>query len=116
MNPWKEIRTRPALDTIVERLTEVTAQAVDQFTPNSRPSPYAKRWFTPDLKAQQIEVNQVRRRWQASCAELGRHHPSSMAAFLDMQRKRRAWTRKIEKVKASHWKQFLDEAGEGMLW
>ncbi|KAI3094034.1 hypothetical protein CBS147333_10045 [Penicillium roqueforti] len=116
MGPWKEIRTRPALDAIVERLTEVTAQAVDQFAPNSRPSPYAKRWFTPDLKAQQVEVNQVRRRWQASCAELGRHHPTSIAAFLDMQRKRRTWTRKIEKAKSSHWKRFLDEAGEGKLW
>lgn len=51
MGPWKEIRTRPALDAIMERLTEVTAQAIDQFTPNSRPSPYAKRWFTQDLKA-----------------------------------------------------------------
>jgi hypothetical protein len=39
-----------------------------------------------------------------------------MDAFLDMQRKRRAWTRKIDKAKASHWKQFLDEAGEGKLW
>jgi ribonuclease HI len=33
-----------------------------------------------------------------------------------MQQKRRAWTRTIEKVKAAHWKQFLDKAGEGKLW
>lgn len=33
-----------------------------------------------------------------------------------MQQKRRAWTRTIEKAKASHWRQFLDEAGEGKLW
>lgn len=26
------------------------------------------------------------------------------------------WTRTIEKAKTSHWKQFLDEAGEGKLW
>ncbi|KAJ5642734.1 hypothetical protein N7490_006734 [Penicillium lividum] len=33
-----------------------------------------------------------------------------------MQTKRRAWTRTIEKAKASYWKQFLDEADEGKLW
>jgi hypothetical protein len=33
-----------------------------------------------------------------------------------MQQKRRAWTRTIEKAKKSHWKQFLDGAGEGTLW
>ncbi|KAL2696035.1 hypothetical protein AAEP93_003335 [Penicillium crustosum] len=33
-----------------------------------------------------------------------------------MRQKRRAWTRTIEKAKSSHWKQFLDEAGEGKLW
>ena len=39
-----------------------------------------------------------------------------MAMFEDMRQARRAWTRTIEKAKTSHWKQFLDEAGEGKLW
>ena len=116
MNPWKEIKTRPALDQAVESLTAATAQAVDRFTPNTRPTPYSKRWFTPNLKAQQVEVNQLRRRWQASCAELGRTHPNTTAAFQAMKMKRRVWTRTIEKTKVSHWRQFLDEAGEGKLW
>ena len=116
MSPWKEIKTRPTLDRVVENLTTATAQAVDRFTPDTRPTPYSKRWFTPDLKVQQIEVNQLRRRWQASCAELGRDHASTTGAFQAMQQKRRAWTRTIEKAKASHWRQFLDEAGEGKLW
>jgi len=116
MSPWKEIKTRPTLDRVVESLTAATAQAVDRFTPNTRPTPYSKRWFTPDLKVQQTEVNQLRRRWQASCAELGRDHANTTAAFQAMQKKRRLWTRTIEKAKASHWRQFLDEAGEGKLW
>ncbi|KAJ5135375.1 uncharacterized protein N7515_004653 [Penicillium bovifimosum] len=102
MWPWRDIKTRPTLDRVVEKLTSATTQAVDRFTPDMRPTPYSKRWFTPDLKVQQVEVNQLRRRWQASCAELGRDHPSTTAAFQDMRQKRRA--------------QFLDEAGEGKLW
>jgi hypothetical protein len=39
-----------------------------------------------------------------------------MRIFDDMRERRRAWTRTIEKAKISHWKQFLDEAGEGRLW
>jgi hypothetical protein len=116
LGPWKEVKTRPALDEAVERLTEATITAVDRFTPNLRPTPYSKRWFTPDLKIQQTEVNRLRRKWQESCAELGRNYTHSMTLFQEMQQKRRAWTRTIEKVKASHWKQFLDEAGEGKLW
>ena len=33
-----------------------------------------------------------------------------------MRRKRREWTRTVEKVKATHWKEFLDKAQEGHLW
>jgi hypothetical protein len=81
-----------------------------------RPTPYSKRWLTPDLKVQQVEANQLRRRWQASCAELERDHPITTAAFQAMRQKRRAWIRTIEKTQASHWRQFLVEAGEGKLW
>jgi endonuclease/exonuclease/phosphatase (EEP) superfamily protein YafD len=116
MNPWKQIKTRPTLDRVVENLTLTTAQAVDRFTADTRPTPYSKRWFIPDLKVQQVEVNQLRRRCQASCAELGREHANTTAAFQAMQQKRRAWTRTIEKAKSSHWRLFLDEAGEGKLW
>jgi hypothetical protein len=116
MGPWKEVKTRQALDEVVERFTEATAAAVDRYTPDLRPTPYSKRWFTPDLKTQQTEVNHLRRRWQESCAELGRDQARSTTLFQEMQQKRRAWTRTIQKVKASHWKQFLDEAGEGKLW
>ncbi|GFF85610.1 hypothetical protein IFM53868_04537 [Aspergillus udagawae] len=39
-----------------------------------------------------------------------------MSLFTDLRRKGRACTRAIEKVKAAHWKEFLDKAGEGHLW
>ncbi|CEJ62845.1 Putative Reverse transcriptase [Penicillium brasilianum] len=114
--PRKEIKTRPTLDDTVQKLIDATTEAVNQYTPNTRPCPYSKRWFTPDLKAQQSIVNRIRRRWQQSCASLGRDHPHTKDAFREMQESRRAWTRTIEKARASRWKQFLDEAGEGKLW
>jgi hypothetical protein len=56
MEPWKEIKPRLALDKIVQRLTVATAAPLNRFTPDARPSPYVKRWFTPDLKVQQTKV------------------------------------------------------------
>ena len=116
MRPWEAPTTIEALDATVEKLTKATARAVDRHTPDLRPSPYAKRWFTADLKSQQKEVNRARRRWQESCATIGPDDPYTKALFEEMFQKRRTWTRTIKKAKKSHWRQFLDEAGEGKLW
>ena len=116
MGPWKEPDTTQALDAMVEKLTRGTATAVGRHTPDLRPSPYSKRWFSADLKSQQMAVNQARRKWQENCSEFGRDDPRSMYFFEDMRQKRREWTRTIEKAKTSHWKTFLNEAGEGNLW
>lgn len=84
---WKEIKTRPALDEAVQTPTELTAATVKQFTPDTRPIPYSKRWFTPNLKVQQVKVNQLRRKWQENCGVLRRDHPLSSAAFQEMQQR-----------------------------
>lgn len=115
IGPWKEIKTRPTLDGTVQKLIDATTEVVNRHTPDTRPTPYSKRWFTPDLKYQQTNVNKVRRKWQQSCAMLGCEHPSTITAFQQMQESRRKWTRTIEKAKASCWKEFLDKAGEGKL-
>jgi hypothetical protein len=39
-----------------------------------------------------------------------------MALFTEMRLKRRAWTRAIEKAKATHWREFLDNAAKRHLW
>lgn len=111
-----EISSAADLDYEVNRLVEATTTVLDQQVPLQKPSPYSKRWFTPELKSQQVLVNQVRRRWQSSCATLGSSHAITTSLFNDMRQKRREWTRTIEKVKATHWKEFLDKAQEGHLW
>ncbi|KAI9035202.1 reverse transcriptase family protein [Aspergillus affinis] len=100
----------------VNRLVEATITVLDQHVPAQKPSPYSKRWFTTELKAQQVVANRARRRWQDSCAALGPNRPITTALFNNMRQKRREWTRTIEKVKATHWKEFLGKAQEGHLW
>ena len=90
------------LEHTADDLIATTIAAVDKHTPHAKPSPYSKRWFTPELKIQQREVNRLRRKWQESCANTGPVHPRSMGLFIKMHTKRREWTRLVEKVKNSH--------------
>ncbi|KAI3033203.1 hypothetical protein CBS76997_11321 [Aspergillus niger] len=116
INPQLRIQSERDLDQAVNHLIQTTITALDQHVPVQALCPYSKRWFTADLKIQQVEVNQTRRRWQDSCATLGSNHPTTKAMFAEMRERRRKWTRAIEKAKTSHWREFLDKAGEGHLW
>lgn len=87
---WSPPTTTAALDEAVEKLTIATTAAIYKHTPLLQPTWYSKRWFTPDLKEQQIELNRTRRKWQGSCAGLRREHTNSTALFQDMLQKRRA--------------------------
>ncbi|THC88360.1 hypothetical protein EYZ11_012191 [Aspergillus tanneri] len=116
LNPQPQILSPRDLDQAVDNLIQSTTTVLDQQVPILRPSPYSKRWFTVELKTQQVEVNQVRRKWQEGCATLGPSHSITKILFQNMRQKRREWTRTIEKAKATHWREFLDKAGEGHLW
>ena len=115
MSPWPAISSDADLELVVERLVKSTVTAIEQHTPLMRPSPYSKRWFTPELKQQQQEVHRAWRKWQESCATRSSGDPYTMSLFEDMRRKRR-WTMTIEKAKSTHWREFLDKASERHLW
>jgi hypothetical protein len=104
------------LEQTVSSLVEGTTMAVNRFTLLARPCPYSKRWFTPELKIQQREVNKARRKWQESCATKGREDVTTIPFFVEMRSRRREWTRAIERTKATHWKEFLDKASLNKVW
>jgi hypothetical protein len=62
------ITNKRELELSVKELVRSIVTAIKQYTPLVKPLPYSKRWFTPELKHQQQEVNQIRRQWQDSCA------------------------------------------------
>lgn len=68
MIPKPTILSETDLDATAKRLIQTTSTALGQHIPNQKSSPYSKRLFTLELKVQQAEVNQARRRWQDSCA------------------------------------------------
>ena len=49
-----QIESRQQLDEAVAELTTLVQKEIDKCVLAARPSPYAKRWFTPELKMQQL--------------------------------------------------------------
>ncbi|KAI3040862.1 hypothetical protein CBS147352_9731 [Aspergillus niger] len=90
INPQLRIQSERDLDQAVDHLIQTTITALDQHVPVQAPCPYSKRWFTADLKIQQVEVNQARRRWQDSCATLGPNHTTTKAMFAEMRARRQS--------------------------
>jgi hypothetical protein len=80
------------LEQTVNDFIEATITTVEKHMLLARPSLYSKRWFTPAFKIEQTEVNRVYRRWQESCTNRGKEHPTTIALFTEMYIKRREWT------------------------
>lgn len=113
---FPKVETRGELDQAVKTLIDITTAAISKHIPRAKPSPYSKRWFTPELKTQLKEVNRSRRKYQRSCARNGRKHPRTEDLHKEWRTKRRNWTRQLEKVKTADWKDFLDQATSQTVW
>ena len=116
MSDRVQIETTEELEEAVKTLIETTTAAIDKHVPAAEPCPYSKRWFSPELKAQQREVNKTRRKYQGSCARLGSTHLQTKDLLQEWRTKRRKWTRKLEEVKATDWRDFLDQATSQTVW
>jgi endonuclease/exonuclease/phosphatase (EEP) superfamily protein YafD len=116
MSDSPKIDTIGKLDQTVKTLIDITTAAISKHIPIAKPSPYSKRWFTPELKTQLKEVNRSRRKYQRCCARNGRNHPRTEDLHKEWRTKRRNWTRQLEKVKAADWKDFLDQATSQTVW
>ncbi|KAJ5288337.1 hypothetical protein N7508_011112 [Penicillium antarcticum] len=92
------------LDATVGRLTGRISAAIRQLAPVARPSPYGKRWWTPELTALRDTYTWARnRRTQA------RRYGVDLAALDDTASYlRKQYHRAIRDAKRRHWREFLD--------
>ena len=91
------------LDATAGRLTGRINAAVHKLVPIARPSPYGKRWWTPELTALRDTYTWARnRRMQA------RRYGVDVAALEDTALYlRRQYHRAIRDAKRRHWREFL---------
>lgn len=89
INQYPRIQTNRDLDHVVENLIQTTTATLDRHVPVQAPCPYSKHWFTPELKTQQVEANQARRKWQERYTTWKSDHPNTKSMFEIMREKRR---------------------------
>jgi hypothetical protein len=122
--PWEEVRarlthlqsrTRPIrnkeeLDQTVERLLSEVSRALAQTCPTIQPSPYCKRWWTPELTQLRNEYTRTRN----LCTRM-REYGDKRPDLEDEARKRRQkYHTAIRDRKRQHWKEFLQNVNN--IW
>ncbi|GIZ44655.1 hypothetical protein CKM354_000785200 [Cercospora kikuchii] len=98
------------LDAIAEGFMEAVVQTVHASVPRARPSPYAKRWWTPDLTLLRTPLSSARN----LVTTLRRRGEDAFEARERYRVARQEYFRRIERQKSQHWKEFLAEPNN--LW
>ncbi|KAJ5215587.1 uncharacterized protein N7498_001994 [Penicillium cinerascens] len=98
-----DITDSSELDATAGRLTDRISTAIRQLVPVARPSPYGKRWWTPELTALRDSYTWARNR----CTQ-ARRYGVDVAALEDTALYlRRQYHRAIRDAKRRHWREFL---------
>lgn len=106
----KAITNVDAFQEQVLLLTAALQQMIDKIVPMTKFTPYTKRWWNKELEDMRKHVNQlsaIAHRYRAI-----ENHESSIT--LDNAKK--LYALEILRVKAEHWKEFLEDAMEDELW
>lgn len=119
--PWREIGERVKRDLRAiprpqstqgqaDRLIQIVSEAVFALTPKSKPSPYAKRWWTRDLtqlrKSYTAHRNKARNQRRNGQADQRLENKAHKAAKI--------YHTTLRRQKKSHWEEFLAE--ESNIW
>ena len=99
------IHTSEQLEQEALRLDTIIHQALEQGVPRARPSPYAKRWWTPTLTQLREHMTQLRNR-VTSLRRRGVDFSEAQRRFRDSKR---IYHDAIDESKATHWKEFLND-------
>ena len=99
------------LDTFIEKLTCTIQATIEQHVPLSNPSPYTKRWWTPELR-------DLRRCYaRLSRTEFAARQSDGWEQARDSCRvARNIYNLRLRHTKATHWKGWVEELTEPDLW
>ena len=119
--PWNQIRervkeqlsmtTRPAdTQAQADRLLQTVETAVKDLTPLSKPSTYAKRWWTQDLTSLRDTYTKLRNRARSTRRRGGQNQQEEQEAKEAAKQYHKA----IRTQKKAHWEDFL--TNETNIW
>jgi hypothetical protein len=94
------------LDERVERFQEHIAGVIRSKVPEARPSPYAKRWWTPELTTLRKTMTTARSQASRLRREGTQGWERQYTAFILV---RNRFHQEMEKQKKNHWNEFLED-------
>lgn len=98
--------TKDHLDRAAEELVATVNAILEETVPRAKPSPYTKRWWTKELSHLRRRLTTMRNH----VTTLRRRNQDSTHAKMLVHQARRAYFDEMDRQKAAHWKEFLDEA------
>ena len=94
------------LDEWVERFQDHIAGVIRNKVPEARPSPYAKRWWTPELTTLRKTMTTARSQASRLRREGSQGWERQYTAFILV---RNRFHQEMEKQKKKHWTEFLED-------
>ena len=108
--PPRPPRTGRELNSAVAKLTQAIQTTIDKVVPKSKPTPYSKRWWMPELREAKQKMRMIGRAAYAN--RLQRNHP----IHQHYRKARNKYTELIRHTKRQHWGNWLEEVDENKVW
>ncbi|SJL06791.1 uncharacterized protein ARMOST_10133 [Armillaria ostoyae] len=108
--PPSEIEDNEQMYRMLGDLNNIVQEVIDKYVPWTKPSPYAKRWWTPELTVLRKCLCRVQRK--AYEFRTFPDHP----VHEERKQLRNIYAEAIEKAKTTCWIDWLENAGSRSIW
>ena len=98
--------------TSLKNFEDTVNRVIDNHVPLSKPSPYQKRWWSPDLKKKRTEVRKLAHK----VYKLVQRHDFDHPVHEQHRQSRNEYTQMIRDAKTEHWIDWLEHADEHTIW
>jgi len=105
-----ELTSAQEFETAFANLTRAISEAVQEHVPMSKPSPYAKRWWSKDLENERKSVHRLCCKARSKLAQW--NHP----IHKEYRRERNKFSEHIKKAKLDHWNEWMENITPTGIW
>ena len=98
---------RLSINTAIANLTNSIKEGIEAWVPLASPSPYTKRWWSPELTTLQKQASRARRAARRFCTE------DALATWSEAHK---SFQRGVRQHKRQHWQDFLASLDDTTLF
>jgi len=110
MEEPRRLESKQEMNEALERLEKAVMDTIEKVVPKKKPSPYARRWWTRELKDARISMRNAGEK-----AYTYREHPYH-SAHKEYRTLRNQYTNLVKKTKQDHWESWLENIMASSMW